>query len=70
MEILTAVEAYLARTGMPATRFGRLAARDPRLVSDLHNGRAPRSAVRERIERFIVAHPTPAPSRRRGRPAA
>ena len=67
MEMLRAIEAYLARTGMPATRFGRLAVGDPRLVGDLHNGRAPRSAVRERVVRFIAAHPTPTPARPRGR---
>ena len=68
MNVLTVVEAYLTRTGMPATKFGRLAVGDPRLVGDLHNGRAPGSEVRERIERFIVAHPTPLPSRPPGRP--
>ena len=68
MDMLVAIEAYLGRPGMPATKFGRLAVRDPRLVGDLHNGRAPRSAVRDRIAGFIAAHPAPLPSRRRGRP--
>ncbi|WP_406568363.1 hypothetical protein [Alterisphingorhabdus coralli] len=38
---------------MPRTKFGRLAARDPRLVDDMRNGREPRKAMRERIEHFM-----------------
>jgi 2,4-dienoyl-CoA reductase-like NADH-dependent reductase (Old Yellow Enzyme family) len=39
MMILRLVEQYLAATGVSASRFGRDAARDPRLVNDLRNGR-------------------------------
>jgi hypothetical protein len=39
MMILRLVEQYLVTTGVSATRFGREAARDPRLVTDLRNGR-------------------------------
>jgi len=38
---------------MPATKFGRLAAHDPRFVLDLRNGREPRSATRSRVEHFM-----------------
>ncbi|HWU03748.1 MAG TPA: hypothetical protein VN222_13495 [Novosphingobium sp.] len=41
---------------MPWTRFGRLAAGDPRLVSDLRNGRQPRQGLIARIEAFIKNH--------------
>jgi hypothetical protein len=39
MMILRLVEQYLVTTGVSASRFGRDAARDPRLVNDLRNGR-------------------------------
>jgi hypothetical protein len=38
---------------MPPTVFGRAAVNDPRLVSDLRNGRVPRTPVRCRIEHFM-----------------
>jgi hypothetical protein len=47
------IERFLASTGLPPTKFGRLAARDPRLVSDLRNGREPRPALRSRVEHFM-----------------
>ena len=33
------IECFLIQYDMPATKFGRLAARDPRLVLDMRNGR-------------------------------
>jgi len=38
---------------MPATKFGRLAVRDPRLVLDLRNGREPRRRMVIRVEHFM-----------------
>ncbi len=52
------IERFLRRTDMPATRFGRLAAGDPRLVPDLRNGREPRPRMVARIEAFLAAHET------------
>ena len=40
--LIRKIEVFLRRTGMPPTRFGRLAARDPRFVFDLRDGREPR----------------------------
>ena len=51
--LIRKIERFLATTGMPVTKFGRLAARDPRLVGDLRNGREPRSALAQRIEHFM-----------------
>lgn len=51
--LLHRINQFLARTGMPWTRFGRLAAHDPRFVGDLRNGRTPRPATAERIEHFM-----------------
>ena len=33
--LIRKIEVFLRKTGMPATKFGRLAARDPRFVLDL-----------------------------------
>ena len=38
---------------MPATKFGRLAAHDPRFVLDLRNGRMPRSGTERRVDGFM-----------------
>ncbi|HEU0043615.1 hypothetical protein [Sphingomonas sp.] len=39
MSLLYEVDRYLRRTGMPVTKFGRLAVNDPRLVGDMRRGR-------------------------------
>lgn len=50
--LLTRVETYLRRTGMPPTRFGREAARDPRFVHDLRRGRT----VGDRLVQRVIAY--------------
>ena len=54
--LIRQIERFLARTGMPWTRFGRLAAHDPRFVGDLRNGRTPREATARRIEHFMNSY--------------
>lgn len=54
MAVLRRIEKFLRRTEMPATKFGRLAVRDPRLVRDLRNGREPRSKMIRRIDAFLA----------------
>lgn len=51
--LLRKIEVFLRRTGMPPTRFGRLATHDPRFVLDLRNGRVPRPHTEERVEHFM-----------------
>ena len=51
--LIRKIEKFLATTGMPVTKFGRLAAQDPRLVGDLRNGREPRAAMVQRVEHFM-----------------
>ncbi|MDE8654118.1 hypothetical protein [Novosphingobium album (ex Liu et al. 2023)] len=51
--LLRQIERFLRETDMPWTKFGRLAARDPRFVEDLRNGRVPRPATTARIELFM-----------------
>jgi hypothetical protein len=51
--LIRSIENFLRRHDMPATRFGRLAARDPRFVLDLRNGRMPRASTERRVEHFM-----------------
>jgi len=55
--LLRKIEKFLSQHEMPWTKFGRLAAHDPRFVADLRNGRTPRPTTRERIEAFMAAYP-------------
>jgi hypothetical protein len=41
---------------MPATKFGRLVARDPRLVLDMRGGRELRTPMIARAESFMAAY--------------
>ena len=51
--LIRKIESFLRSNGMAATKFGRLAAHDPRFVLDLRNGRTPREHTRERVEHFM-----------------
>jgi hypothetical protein len=51
--LICRIERFLRETGMPWTKFGRLAAHDPRFVQDLRNGRTPRGATAKRVEHFM-----------------
>ncbi len=51
--LISRIERFLRETGMPWTKFGRLATRDPRFVQDLRNGRIPRDATATNVEHFM-----------------
>ena len=51
--LIRKIEVFLRHTRMPPTKFGRLAARDPRFVLDLRNGRTPRPYMEQRVEHFM-----------------
>ena len=51
--LLRQIEIFLRETGMPWTKFGRLAAHDPRFVQDLRNGRTPRPDTERRDAHFM-----------------
>lgn len=59
--LIRRIERFLDLTGMPPTKFGRLAAHDPRLVGDLRNGREPRSAMAAQVEHFMNTYILEAP---------
>ena len=51
--MLLEIERFLKDREMAPTVFGRLVARDPRLVHDLRRGREPGPQMRARIAAFI-----------------
>lgn len=51
--LIRKIEVFLRHTGMPATKFGRMAAKDPRFVLDLRNGRMPREITEKKVEHFM-----------------
>lgn len=50
------VEAFLRTHKMPATKFGRLAANDPRFVLDLRMGRLPRPETEARTRHWMAQY--------------
>jgi len=47
------VEKFMREHDMPATKFGRLAAHDPRFLLDLRMGRIPRPATEARTRDWM-----------------
>ena len=60
--LLRRIERYLRQSGMAASRFGRITARDPRFVSDVRSGRRPRRAMVVKVMAWLDRHE---PRRRR-----
>ncbi len=56
MHINSLVERFLREEDLPPTKFGRLAARDPRLVLDMRMGREIRPEMETKLRRFMAAH--------------
>ena len=52
--LIRSIEKFLLTYEMPPTKFGRLAAHDPRFVLDLRMGREPRSGTEARIRGFMT----------------
>jgi hypothetical protein len=50
------VEKFLREHDMPATKFGRLAAHDPRFVLDLRMGRIPRPTTEARTRAWMAGY--------------
>ncbi len=53
MHINRRVEVFLRQYNMPPTKFGRLAAHDPRIVLDMRMGREVRPETEQRLCVFI-----------------
>lgn len=55
-ELLTRIEAFLERTEMAPTRFGREAMREPSFIESLRNGRSISLRNANRLLRFMSDH--------------
>ncbi|PWC81278.1 hypothetical protein [Azospirillum sp. TSH64] len=55
-DLLAEIRSFLTETGLAPSRFGRLAANDPHLVSDLESGRSPTFRKAEAIRRFMSGY--------------
>ncbi|AUW60358.1 hypothetical protein C1T17_15280 [Sphingobium sp. SCG-1] len=56
MHLLRRIEIFIRENNIPATRFGRDAVRDPRLVLDMRKGREPGERMKMRVEHFMNKH--------------
>jgi hypothetical protein len=52
-QFLSEVEAFLSRSGMSPTAFGKAALNDPNFISDLRAGRLPGLGIVDRVHEFI-----------------
>ena len=68
--LIRTIEKFLARHDMAATKFGRLAAHDPRFVLDLRMGRVPREATERRTLAWMERYEAGLASERPVRPAS
>lgn len=59
MHINRLVERFLREQQLPPTKFGRLAARDPRLVLDMRMGRVVRPEMEQVLRNFMQRYPQP-----------
>ena len=55
MHLIRRIEIFLKHADMKPTRFGREAVGDPRLISDMKNGRELRDATIARIQAWLDA---------------
>jgi hypothetical protein len=53
LSLLQRIEAYLIRTGMRPSEFGRRAVRDGLFVAELRRGRIPRPPTQARVHAFL-----------------
>ena len=51
--LLRRIEAFLKRTGMRPSTFGRAAVRDGLLVAELRRGRRPRPVTERRVHAYL-----------------
>jgi len=59
MHLMRRIKLFLKRGEMAPTRFGREAVGDPRLISDLRNGRELRESTAARIHAWLDSQQVP-----------
>ena len=60
--LIRKVEKFLREHDMAATKFGRLAAHDPRFVLDLRMGRIPRAKTEKRTLQWMATYEAACPT--------
>jgi DNA-binding response OmpR family regulator len=55
-KLIKRIEAFLTRSGMAPTEFGKLAVNDGNLIAQLKSGRELRSRTKSRVLSFIGSH--------------
>lgn len=55
--LFATIQRHLRATGIPPTRFGREAVRDPRLIGDMRRGRTIGPKLAARILAYIESRP-------------
>ncbi len=65
MHINYHVERFLRQSGLSPTKFGRIAAGDPRLVHDMRNGREIGERMANRLRGFMADYREPEQMRER-----
>jgi hypothetical protein len=65
MHINRLVERFLREHNLPPTKFGRMAARDPRLVLDMRAGREIRPEMERALRMFMLQYPPAAAAKER-----
>lgn len=68
--LIREVEKFLRKHDMAATKFGRLAAHDPRFVLDLRMGRVPRPETERRTLQWMAGYEAACASTHRAAPIA
>ncbi len=56
MHILRIVEKFMRENDIAPTKFGRIVAKDPRLVLDMRMGREVRPPMQRKIKDFITQY--------------
>lgn len=56
MHITRLIERFLRDQELPPTKFGRLAAGDPRLVLDIRMGREIRPEMEQKLRHFMLTY--------------
>jgi phosphopantothenoylcysteine decarboxylase/phosphopantothenate--cysteine ligase len=60
--LLAEIEAFLAATGVTATKFGIAAVNDGHLVANLRKGSSVTLKTADRVRSYMIAHPRPSPA--------
>ena len=55
-DLITEIDAFMAKHSMKPCTFGRLAVKDHHIVTNIRNGREPRRSTEQRIRQFMKSY--------------